>query len=74
MSPIVIITLPITCIAAVIAVWGAVSAYRSNQRARRAWEGVEGTVCDAYQPPATAEMTGLCSRCGMYDYKHHEAP
>lgn len=31
-------------------------------------------VCSAYQPPATAEMTGLCARCGMFDYKHKEAP
>jgi triphosphoribosyl-dephospho-CoA synthetase len=32
----------------------------------------DGTVCRAYQPPTTAEMTGLCARCGMYDYKHKE--
>lgn len=31
---------------------------------------VEGAVCDVYQPPTTAEDSGLCARCGMYDYRH----
>ncbi|MET9012297.1 hypothetical protein ABZX74_15465 [Streptomyces olivaceoviridis] len=35
-----------------------------------ATRATDGTVCGAYQPPATAEMTGLCARCGMYDYRH----
>ncbi|MFE1192895.1 hypothetical protein ACFW6E_08850 [Streptomyces olivaceoviridis] len=37
-----------------------------------ATRATDGTVCGAYQPPATADMTGLCARCGMYDYKHKE--
>lgn len=39
------------------------------------WQAVYGrtvAACSAYQPPTTAEMTGLCARCGMYDYKHRE--
>lgn len=32
------------------------------------------TVCAAYRPPATAAQSGLCARCGMYDYKHSEEP
>ena len=36
--------------------------------------GQSGAACDAYQPPATAADTGLCARCGMYDYKHQEQP
>lgn len=31
-------------------------------------------ACEAYQPPATAVDSGLCARCGMYDYKHKEQP
>jgi hypothetical protein len=31
-----------------------------------------GTVCEAYRLPTTAEDSGLCSRCGMFDYKHKE--
>lgn len=33
-----------------------------------------GAACPAYQPPATATDSGLCARCGMYDYKHKEQP
>lgn len=33
----------------------------------------DGAVCDAYKPPATSADSGLCARCGMYDYKHSEA-
>jgi hypothetical protein len=32
-----------------------------------------GKVCSGYRLPATSEDSGLCSRCGMYDYKHQEA-
>ena len=32
----------------------------------------DGTVCEAYQSPVIAENSGLCARCGMSDYKHHE--
>ena len=28
--------------------------------------------CTAYQPPTTPADSGLCVRCGMYDYKHQE--
>lgn len=34
----------------------------------------QARACDAYQPPTTAADTGLCARCGMYDYKHQEQP
>jgi hypothetical protein len=27
-------------------------------------------VCNAYRPPTTPEDSGLCARCGMYDYRH----
>ncbi|MCI3277483.1 hypothetical protein [Streptomyces cylindrosporus] len=33
----------------------------------------EPPTCEAYRTPATAAETGLCARCGMYDYKHHVA-
>lgn len=33
----------------------------------------DGAVCEAYRLPTTAESSGLCARCGMSDYKHHEA-
>lgn len=36
--------------------------------------GAPNTACDAYQPPAAAEDSGLCARCGMFDYKHQEQP
>ena len=64
----------ISALAALVAISGALMAYRARRAAERTlpWTGVEGTVCDTYQPPATAEMTGLCARCGMYDYKHQE--
>ena len=32
----------------------------------------DGAVCAAYQEPTMAEDSGLCARCGMYDYKHQE--
>lgn len=34
----------------------------------------DGAVCPGYQPPATPEDSGLCVRCGMFDYKHQEQP
>jgi len=54
--------------------YGAV--YVRNFRAWRAQpaEVPDGAVCSVYRPPATAEDSGLCARCGMYDYKHAEAP
>lgn len=39
------------------------------------WQAVCGravAACPAYQPPATPADSGLCARCGMYDYKHEE--
>lgn len=30
-------------------------------------------VCEVYRLPTTSESSGLCARCGMFDYKHHEA-
>ena len=62
-------------LAAIVAVGGAVEAYRARRAAERApfWKGSEGTVCVAYQPPATPAGSGLCARCGMFDYKHPEA-
>lgn len=39
-----------------------------------ATEATEPTPCDSYQPPTTPTETGLCARCGMYDYKHHPKP
>lgn len=33
-----------------------------------------GEVCGAYRLPTTAADSGLCARCGMYDYKHQEQP
>lgn len=33
----------------------------------------DGEACDAYQLPTTPTESGLCARCGMYDYKHQEA-
>ncbi|MET8766351.1 DUF6085 family protein [Streptomyces sp. NPDC004658] len=47
--------------------WKAVS---TPDPAPAATQPTDGTVCTAYQPPTTAEMTGLCARCGMYDYRH----
>ncbi|MFE4420459.1 hypothetical protein [Streptomyces sp. NPDC056817] len=34
----------------------------------------EPAACDSYQPPTTPAETGLCARCGMYDYKHRAEP
>lgn len=64
-----------TCLAvlaAIVAVGGAVEAYRARRVAERArsWTSSEGTVCATYQPPATPADSGLCARCGMFDYKH----
>ena len=33
---------------------------------------IDGEVCGAYRVPSSAEDSGLCARCGMYDYKHQE--
>lgn len=62
-------------LAAIVAVGGAVEAYRARRVAERArsWKGREGAVCSAYQPPASPEDSGLCARCGMFDYKHQAA-
>lgn len=59
-------------LAAIVAVGGAVEAYRARRAAERArsWKGGEGTVCSAYQPPSTSADSGLCARCGMFDYRH----
>lgn len=43
-----------------------------NRLASRRWAVPDGSVCRAYQPPATAEHCGLCARCGMWDYNHRE--
>lgn len=61
-----------TVLAAIVAVGGAVAAYRARRAAERTslWTGVDGTVCRVYRPPATPEDSGLCARCGMFDYKH----
>lgn len=32
----------------------------------------DALACSAYQLPVTASDSGLCTRCGMYDYKHQE--
>ncbi|WP_442803457.1 PDC sensor domain-containing protein [Streptomyces pseudogriseolus] len=31
-------------------------------------------VCHAYEPPTTAEDSGLCARCGMFDHRHQANP
>ncbi|MFI6251482.1 hypothetical protein [Streptomyces sp. NPDC051016] len=31
-----------------------------------------GAPCRSYRVPATAEDSGLCARCGMFDYQHQE--
>lgn len=36
--------------------------------------GRTNAACSAYQPPAAPVDSGLCARCGMYDYKHEEQP
>ena len=65
----------ITVLAAIVAVGGAVTAYRARRAVDRTLsrKGGEGAVCAAYQPPATPEGSGLCAGCGMYDYKHRES-
>jgi len=61
-------------LAALAAVAWAVAAYRTRRATERALASLRsGTACGAYRPPATANNSGLCARCGMYDYKHPEA-
>ena len=43
-----------------------------NRLMRKRAARADGSVCRAYKPPTTAETTGLCARCGMWDYKHQE--
>jgi hypothetical protein len=101
-----IIATALACIAAGIAVWGAVDGRRTVLRLRAerrtfaipgggevtvtapmseaeyealkpSWlkaHGRAGAVCSGYQPPATSEDSGLCARCGMFDYKHEGVP
>lgn len=66
----------LSVLAALVAVAGAVTAFRARRATERTVARMvdEGTVCSAYQPPATSAESGLCARCGMYDYKHAEAP
>ena len=33
-------------------------------------EPTKPAACGAYQPPADPADSGLCARCGMYDYRH----
>lgn len=47
-----------------------VEAFKARWQAKY---GETGAVCSAYQPPATADDSGLCACCGMFDYKHSEA-
>lgn len=35
-----------------------------------ATEATEPHPCGTYLPPTTPEDSGLCARCGMYDYRH----
>lgn len=42
----------------------------TEQHNRTATQATGPAVCDAYQPPSTPEYSGLCARCGMYDYRH----
>jgi hypothetical protein len=65
----------IAVLAAIAAVGGAVAAYRARRAAEHTLspKRSDGTVCSAYQPPTTSADSGLCARCGMYDYKHQEA-
>lgn len=48
----------------------------ADDRSARWWlmpgAAKDGTVCEAYRLPTTAEDSGLCARCGMSDYKHSE--
>lgn len=39
-----------------------------------ATQATDEAACDAYQPPTTPADSGLCARCGMYDYRHHAKP
>lgn len=39
----------------------------------RATHGKPSAVCEAYQVPSSSEESGLCARCGMFDYKHQES-
>lgn len=50
----------------------------ANERGARWWYDPnltveDGAACEAYRVPATAEDSGLCADCGMYDYKHRES-
>lgn len=36
--------------------------------------GQNAGACSAYLPPTNAADSGLCARCGMFDYKHQEQP
>jgi hypothetical protein len=65
----------LSVLAALVAMAGAVTAFRARRAAERAAARTvgDGTVCDAYKPPATSADSGLCARCGMSDYKHPEA-
>jgi len=38
-----------------------------------ATQATEPATCDAYQPATSAADSGLCARCGMFDYKHPAA-
>lgn len=67
-----IIAAVLACIAAAIAVWGAIDGRRTVVRLRAGRRWTSGTVCRGYQLPATQEDSGLCGHCGMYDYKHSE--
>ncbi|UJV42077.1 hypothetical protein [Streptomyces sp. AMCC400023] len=62
-------------LAALVAVAGAITAFRARRAAERAAARTveDGTVCGAYKPPATSADSGLCARCGMFDYRHSEA-
>lgn len=42
------------------------------EEAANAGDAEPVTGCSAYLPPVTAADSGLCARCGMFDYKHSE--
>ena len=37
---------------------------------RAATQATEPIACDAYKPPTEPADSGLCARCGMFDYRH----
>ena len=49
--------------------------YGNNQTAHHVEElrPVSPVACPTYQPPIEPADSGLCARCGMYDYKHRES-